>query len=154
MKLPVARVIVLVAGALLLTCTVVAGATLVRTPSSAYGKWISDSAVHSTVRYAAQHPKARILADDVTGSALLWRYPSLSGRIGFDARTEIYKPAQFIGLARFVLASGPSWAAAARPYQVVAVTCSLHLALCKALPKLSGWRILSHRDDGMVAVRS
>jgi hypothetical protein len=151
---PPPRVIVLVAGALLLTCTVVAGGTLVRTPSSAYGKWISDSAVHSTVRYAAQHPKARILADDVTGSALLWRYPSLSGRIGFDARTEIYKPAQFIGLARFVLASGPSWAAAARPYQVVAVTCSLHPALCKALPKLSGWRILSHRDDGMVAVRS
>jgi hypothetical protein len=151
---PPPRAIVAVAGAMLLTCAVVAGGILVRTPSSEYGKWISDSAVHATARYAAQHPQARILADDVTGSALLWRYPSLSGRIGFDARTEIYKPSQFIAFARFVLASGPSWAAAARPYQVIAVTCSLHPALCKALPKLSGWRIISHREDGMVAVRS
>jgi hypothetical protein len=151
---PPPRVIVIAAGALLLTATVVAGGILVRTPSSAYGKWISDSAVHSAARYGAQHPQARILADDVTGSALLWRYPGLAGRVGFDARTEIYKPSQFLAFARFVLASGPSWAASARGYQVVAVTCSLHPALCKALPKLSGWRILTHRNGGMVAVRS
>jgi hypothetical protein len=151
---PPPRAIVIAAGALLLTFTVVAGGILARTPSSAYGKWISDSAVHSAARYGAQHPHARILADDVTGSALLWRYPGLSGRVGFDARTEIYKPSQFISFARFVLASGPSWAAVARPYQVIAVTCSLHPALCKALPKLSGWRIITHRDDGMVAVRN
>ena len=151
---PPPRVIVIAAGAMLLTATVVAGGILVRTPSSAYGKWISDSAVHATVRYAAQHPHARILADDVTGSALLWRYPSLEGRVGFDARTEIYKPSQFIAFARFLLVSGPSWAAAARPYQVIAVTCSLHPTVCKALPTLSGWRILDHRNGGMVAVRS
>jgi hypothetical protein len=151
---PPPRVIVIAAGAMLLTATVVTGAILVRTPSSAYGKWVSDSAVHTTVRYASRHPRARILADDVTGSALLWRYPGLSGRVGFDARTEIYKPSQFIAFARFLLASGPSWAAAARHYQVVTVTCSLHPALCKALPGLSGWRILTHRNGGMVAVRS
>jgi hypothetical protein len=151
---PPPRVIVIAAGALLLIFTVVAGGILARTPPSAYGKWISDSAVHSAARYGADHPQARILADDVTGSALLWRYPSLAGRVGFDARTEIYKPAQFLAFARFVLASGPTWAASARPYQVVAVTCSLHPALCNALPGLSGWRILTHRDGGMVAVRS
>jgi hypothetical protein len=151
---PPPRAIVIAAGALLLTLTVVAGGLLVRTPSSTYGKWVSDSAVHSAARYGAQHPQARILADDVTGSALLWRYPSLEGRVGFDARTEIYKPAQFLAFARFVLASGPSWAASARPYQVVAVTCSLHPALCRALPKLSGWGILTHRNGGMVAVRN
>jgi hypothetical protein len=151
---PPPRTIVIAAGALLVTCTVVAAGILVRTPSSTYGKWISDSAVHSAARYGARHPQARILADDVTGSALLWRYPSLSGRVGFDARTEIYKPSQFLAFARFVLASGPSWAAVARPYQVVAVTCSLHPALCKALPELSGWRILTHRNGGMVAVRN
>jgi hypothetical protein len=151
---PPPRVIVIAAGALLLTFTVVAAGFLVRTPSSAYGKWVSDSAVHSAARYAAHHPHVRILADDVTGSALLWRYPSLAGRVGFDARTEIYKPSQFLAFARFLLVSGPSWAAAARPYQVIAVTCSLHPTLCKALPELSGWRILTHRNGGMVAVRS
>ncbi len=112
---PPPRVIVIAAGALLLVFTVVAGGILARTPSSAYGKWISDSAVHSAARYGAEHPQARILADDVTGSALLWRYPSLAGRVGFDARTEIYKPSQFLAFARFVLASGPTWAASARP---------------------------------------
>jgi hypothetical protein len=151
---PPPRAIVIAAGAILLILTVVAGGILVRTPSSAYGKWISDSAVHSAARYGAQHPQARILADDVTGSALLWRYPGLAGRVGFDARTDIYKPSQFLAFARFVLASGPAWGASARPYQVVAVTCSLHPALCKALPKLSGWRILTHRNGGMVAVRN
>jgi hypothetical protein len=151
---PPPRVIVIAAGAMLLIFTVVAGGILVRTPSSAYGKWISDPAVHSAARYGAEHPQARILADDVTGSALLWRYPSLAGRVGFDARTEIYKPSQFLAFARFVLASGPTWAASARPYQVIAVTCPLHPALCKALPGLSGWRILTHRSGGMIAVRN
>ena len=53
---PPPRVIVIAAGALLLTVTVVAGGILVRTPSSAYGKWISDSAVHSAARYGARAP--------------------------------------------------------------------------------------------------
>ena len=78
----------------------------------------------------------------MTGSQLLWRYPSLAGRVGFDARTEIYRPADFLRFARFLTVSGSSWTAATRGYQVVAVTCSLHPNLCAALSS-PGWRVIS-----------
>ena len=123
----------------------VSSGLLAAAPERTFDRFVSQPAVASSADYAAAHPGARILADDVTGSQLLWRYPSLAGRVGFDARTEVYRPADFLRFARFLTVSGSSWTAATRGYQVVAVTCSLHPNLCAALKGLAGWRVISQR---------
>ena len=90
---------------------------LAATPEHAFARFVSQPAVEDSAGYAAAHPGTRILADDVTGSELLWRYPALAGRVGFDARTEIYRPADFLRFARFLTVAGSSWTAAARGYR-------------------------------------
>jgi hypothetical protein len=94
-----------------------------------------------------------VLADDSTGSALMWQYPGLAGRVGFDARTEIYPARRLIAFAHFLGVAGGSWTAAARPYQVLAITCSLHPGLCPAIRHLHAWRVIGTHGDGLVAVR-
>jgi hypothetical protein len=94
-----------------------------------------------------------VLADDSTGSALLWLHPALAGRVGFDARTEIYPPSRFLRFDRFLLLSGRSWTAATRGYQVLAITCWLHPGLCPAVRRLPGWRVIADGAGGLVAVR-
>jgi hypothetical protein len=99
---------------------------LAHTPATSFGRFVSQPAVRAAASYAASHPQATILADDVTGSDLLWSYPALTGRVGYDARTEVYRPNDFLRFARFLTVTGRSWTAASRGYDVVAVTCSLH----------------------------
>jgi hypothetical protein len=145
---------ILVAGAgLILAGTVVASGILATTRPATFDRFVSESAVQSAARYAALHQGTHVLADDVTGSALLWRYPKLGGRVGFDARTEVYEPSDFLEFARFLTMSGQSWMSASKPYQIIAVTCSLHPNLCRALPRISAWRVISHRAGGLVAVK-
>lgn len=146
--------IAVAAAALLVIAVAVSASLLAAAPERTFDRFVSQPAVAASADYAAAHPDARILADDVTGSQLLWRYPSLAGRVGFDARTEVYRPADFLRFARFLTVSGSSWTAATRGYQVVAVTCSLHPNLCAALKGLAGWRVISHAGGGVVAVRA
>lgn len=148
------RPILAVGGALLLAGIAVSSAALAQTPDSQFGRFVSQPAVRTAAAYAVVHPNAKILADDVTGSELLWKYPALAGRVGFDARTEVYRPADFLQFARFLTVSGRSWTATSRAYAVVAVTCSLHQNLCDALHHLGGWRVLQDGDGGVVAVRT
>jgi hypothetical protein len=146
---------ILIAGAGLLFAGVALSATiLAAAPERTFDRFVSQPAARASAAYATDHPGARILADDVTGSELLWTYPALAGRVGFDARTEIYGSSDFLRFARFLTVTGRDWTAAARGYQVVAVTCSLHPNLCAALRRLDGWRILSDASGGLVAVRS
>lgn len=128
-------------------------AVLALTSAATYQGFVARSAVAAAGRYAEAHPGDRVLADDSTGSALLWLHPALAGRVGFDARTEIYPPSRFLRFDRFLLLSGRSWAAAARGYQVLAITCRLHPGLCPAIRRLPGWRVIADRDGGLVAVR-
>jgi hypothetical protein len=147
------RPIVAAGGALLLAGVVISSALLARTPEATFARFVSQPAVRGSATYAAAHPGVRILADDVTGSELLWRYPALAGRVGYDARTEVYRPEDFLRFARFLTVSGRSWTAATRGYGVVAVTCRLHPSLCAALRRLDGWRVLADSGGGIVAVR-
>ncbi len=148
------RAILIASGGLLAAAVIGSAAMLAATPEHAFGRFVSQPAVEASAGYAAAHPGTRILADDVTGSELLWRYPALAGRVGFDARTEIYRPSDFLRFARFLTVSGSSWTAAARGYQELAVTCSLHPNLCAAVRRLDGWRVISRAGGGLVAVRS
>jgi hypothetical protein len=128
-------------------------AVLALTSQATYGSFVARTAVAASDRYAESHPGARVLADDSTGSALLWLHPALAGRVGFDARTEIYPPSRFLRFDRFLLLSGGSWTAATQGYQVLAVTCWLHPGLCPAIRRLPDWRVIADRSGGLVAVR-
>jgi hypothetical protein len=148
------RPIVLAAAGLLLAGASFAAALLATTPDAMFARFVSQPAVEVSAAYARAHPSTRLLADDVTGSELLWRYPALAGRVGFDARTEVYRPGDFLRFARFLTVSGPSWTAATRGYGVVAVTCRLHPNLCAELRRTDGWRVVSDAGGGIVAVRA
>jgi hypothetical protein len=148
------KAIVAAAAGLLVAGVAVSAGILAATPERTFDRFVAQPAVESSAAYATAHPDARILADDVTGSQLLWRYPELAGRIAFDARTEVYRPSDFLRFARFLTVSGSSWTAATRGYQAVAVTCSLHPNLCTALDGLDGWRVISRAGGGLVAVRA
>ena len=139
---------------LLLAGIVLSAAILARTPEATFARFVSQPAVGAAATYATADPRVRILADDVTGSEPLWLYPALAGRVGFDARTEVYGPENLLRFARFLTVSGRSWTGAARGYGVVAGTCSLHPNLCAALRGLRGWRVLAGRGHGLVAVRA
>jgi hypothetical protein len=136
------------AGAMAAVCAVLA-----LTSTATYDSFVARSAVSAAAGYAQSHPTARVLADDSTGSALLWLHPGVAGRVGFDARTEIYPPARFLRFDRFLLMTGGSWTAATRGYQVLAITCGLHPGLCPAIRRLPDWRVIADRSGGLVAVR-
>ena len=146
-RLAIAAVVVS-AGAMAGVCAVLA-----MTSTATYQSFVARSAVAAAARYAEAHPGVRVLADDSTGSALLWLHPRLAGRVGFDARTEIYPPSRFLRFDRFLLLTGRSWTAATRGYQVLAITCGLHPGLCPAIRRLPGWRVIADRSGGLVAVR-
>jgi hypothetical protein len=128
-------------------------AVLALTSQATYQSFVARTAVAAADRYAEAHPGARVLADDSTGSALLWLHPALAGRVGFDARTEIYPPSRFLRFDRFLLLSGRSWTAATRGYRVLAITCWLHPGLCPAIRRLPDWRVIADSSGGLVAVR-
>ncbi len=147
------RPVAIAASAIVVAATAAVCAALVVNPASAYNSFVDEPAVVVAATYATAHPGARVLADDSTGSALLWQYPGLAGRVGFDARTEIYPARRLIAFAHFLGVAGRTWTAAARPYQVLAITCSLHPGLCPAIRHLHAWRVIGTRGDGLVAVR-
>jgi hypothetical protein len=150
---PMPRRIAIPALALMVAATLGVVAALATTPTSRYEGFVSQSAVATAARYADAHPAVRVLGDDSTGSALLWQHPELAGRVGFDARTEIYPPKRFITFASFLVVAGRNWTAATHGYQELAITCWLHPGLCPAVEHLKAWRVLSTRDGGLVAVR-
>lgn len=142
-----------IASALVATATFAAGGLLATASAAQWDGFVSASAVRTAEAIAARQPDDHVLADDSTGSALLWLDPSLAGRVGFDARTEIYPPSRFLRFDRFLLLSGGSWTAATQGYQVLAVTCWLHPGLCPAIRRLPDWRVIADRSGGLVAVR-
>jgi hypothetical protein len=142
---PIAGALTVVA---LAVCVVVAS-----TPAADFSGVVSSTAIDGAAAYANAHPGARVLADDITGSALLWEHPELAGRVGFDARNEIYVASAFVRYAEYLTVLGRDWLAPTRGYAVLAVSCDTRPRLCAALPGLTGWRIEARAADGVVAVR-
>ena len=125
---------------------------LLRTPGSTYERLLPRAAVDSVGRYAATHPDAAILADDVTSSALLWLYPGTSGRVGFDARLEAYSKDELTAWFQYIGVMTPDWLDATRRYDVLLASRSTHPELVKHLERLPGWRMLYADDEGVALV--
>jgi hypothetical protein len=102
---------VFVAGA----CIAVGGALLITVvrPARAYETRF-PAAVPDLVRTSG----ATVLADDASADWLLWRVPSLRGRLGYDVRFEVLTPAQIRRLLAWERLE-PGWAAVPKGFGVV-----------------------------------
>jgi hypothetical protein len=116
-------------------------------PSTSYaGRF--PTAVSDIVRAGASSGRERVLASDTSADWLLWRVPSLRGRIGYDVRFELLTRRQ---VARLVAWSrlAPGWQAATAGYSLV-VADPRHVAALVATGK---WRRLTASQHVDVAVR-
>jgi hypothetical protein len=90
-------------------------------------------------------PEARVLASDRHADWLLWRLPSLKGRLAYDVRFELYTKSQITRISRFDYVRGRDWASIADGYNVVVVDEQSHRQLAERLVHLSGIA-LAYRD--------
>jgi hypothetical protein len=126
---------------------------LVRTPDAQFERLQPRAAMQAAATYAASHPDARVLADDTSSSAILWKYPSLEGRVAFDARLEQFSRAQLEQWFRYMTVSGRDWQAATRGYSVLVVSRRDHAELANAVTALPGWHVLEDDRQGITLVR-
>ncbi len=112
------------------------------------------SALAAANGYAAAHPGIDVLGDDITGPELLWKYPALNGRVGYDARLEIFTSDKLTPFMHFVSLDTPNWAAVMKDYGAVVVSAKKNPGLAERLHHLPGWRVLYSDADGTAVVRS
>jgi hypothetical protein len=140
---------------LLASCVLLAGFSIAKaltTNDGHFERMTPPSSLQVAHRYAMTSD-TKILTDDTTGSAMLWLYPSLSGRVAFDARDEIYPPDKFQTLARFIVLAR-NWRSALAGYDEISVSCYGHSDLCTAIRGLTGWRIIFSSAGALTAVRT
>jgi hypothetical protein len=95
----------------------------------------------------------RILGDDLSSALLLWKFPRLHGRVGFDIRLEQYSDRQLRRWFTYQNGSGRDWPATTRGYEVLVATESRTPNLVARLRALDGWRILYDDGSGIALVR-
>ena len=93
-----------------------------------------------------------VLADELAANFVLWRIPTLAGRVAYDSRFEQYTPLQQQRFYDWVEVSSPDWMDAAKGYDVL-VASSRNRALEARLLRLHGWRTTYAGADGVVVVR-
>lgn len=102
----------------------------------------------------AANPAARVFADETYADWLLWRLPSLSGRVAYDASFELLSVRQLQRIFNFKAISGLSWPEAASGYRLVVLHASATPDLVRALRQQPGARVLYYRDDVAVIERA
>jgi hypothetical protein len=107
--------------------------------------------IAATAFYASSHPCARVLADIVSVSALLWQDPWLQGRVYFDGRIEAYRPQALFTWVAFQAADGPHALDAARGYQLL-LGSSRSPMLVRELSRLKDGLVLSRDRRGIAVV--
>ena len=76
-------------------------------------------AARLVARLAASDPSARVYSNERFADWLLWREPSLAGRIAYDVRFELLSAAELTAIARWRGRSGDDWRAAADGYRIL-----------------------------------
>ena len=132
---------------------VFAAVTLRSTPDRRFEQTAPRRAIAAAAGYAARHPHARILADDLSSSALLWLAPAVAGRVGFDARLEQFPQADLRRWFAYVRVDSPEWFQVTHGYDVLLAS-STNRRLVVHLEKLRGWTRIYRGADGIVVVRA
>jgi hypothetical protein len=126
---------------------------LSRTSDRTFESLVPRGAMSAAAAYVETHPRAKILADDQTSSALLWLYPQTLGHVAFDARLEQYPHGRLRSWFTYLNTSSPGWPTLAARYDVVVASRAAHPSLVTGLEKLTGWRTIAADKDGVALVR-
>lgn len=148
-------------GGALLACAIVAAATasfLVRSPRS-FGEKEYPSALGRSIESVARDPSARVYATERHADWLLWKYPSLTGRVAYDARLELLKGGDLSRIYRFQSQVGHGWERHADGYAIIVLPRGRGVDLPHTLPTYQvllneGGLKLAYRDaQSVVLVR-
>lgn len=133
----------------LLAVCVVAAATAAR-PDSWFETAYPARAASVLARAAADRPRDTIFTDEHHADWLLWRYPSLRGRVALDARFELLSRKQLIALRDFRNEIGGDSRRATRGHGLLLLSRDTDKKQIRAL--LDEPRIRPLFDDGTVVV--
>jgi hypothetical protein len=137
---------------LLATLAIVSLGVLAVTPASQFESEMPRRAIGVAAAIAGRNPALRVLGDDWSGTPMLWLYPAMLGRVGFDIRLEQYSSQQLSAYIDFLFVH-PGWQRATRGYGLVVVSRREHPQLAAGLERLPGWRIVYQDRDGLVLER-
>jgi hypothetical protein len=126
---------------------------LSRVQTSQFETLTPRGAVAAAAAYADDRPDTRILGDDLSSALLLWKFPRLHGRVGFDIRLEQYSDRQLRRWFTYQSGFGRDWRATTRGYDVLVATESRTPSLVARLGALRGWRTLYEDGSGIALVR-
>jgi hypothetical protein len=128
----------------------VVGASLAR-DSSWYEKRWPEASVHDLIATAAADD-ARVYAATRYGDWLLWKEPSLRGRVAYNVRFEILDPETFFRIVRFRGEQGKDWKTLADGYAVVVLETGQEPSNVDDFLSERGARAL-YRDDRITVVQ-
>jgi hypothetical protein len=141
--------VVLAAGSALLICAaMVADLTRDRVW---YVKHWPERALEA-VRGSSSNGQTRVFATDRNADWLLWRIPSLRGRLAYDVRFEIYSPETFLRIVRFRGERGPDWKSLADGYPTIVLESDIEPSNVGDFLAEPGARML-YRDDRVTVIR-
>jgi hypothetical protein len=95
---------------------------------------------------------SRVFATDKNADWMLWRIPSLRGRLAYDVRFEIYSPETFNRLVRFRGEQGPEWKSLADGYRTLVLESDIKPSGVRVFRADPGARVL-YRDDLVTVIR-
>lgn len=134
----------------------VAMAVLLTTPSSRFEQLAPPGLMLAAASYAQAHPNEKLLAADFSSSALLWTDPKLQGRVGFDARYEIYPQDQITAYADWEAGTGQQrqWSRVLKGYDITVASAPINESVINRMRSLPGWHQIYSDTDGAVFVRN
>src|SRR5262249_1583148 len=117
-------------GALALLAVV--GALLAQ-PDRWYERGWPSRAGRALVAAAREDPKSAIFVHGHEADWLLWRYPSLEGRIAYDARLELLSSNEIREIVRFDRREGRRWPSVTDGYALVWINSQARPQLARSL---------------------
>jgi hypothetical protein len=132
---------------------VASAGVLAVTPSQQFQSKIPGRAIDVAAALTARNPADRILGDPWSGTAMLWLHPATIGRVGFDARMELYSAAQLSAYFDFVFVRGHQWQRVTHGYSIIVASRAQDPGLAAALESLPGWRVVYRDRSGLVLMR-
>src|SRR6266516_2252392 len=137
----------------LATLAVASAGLLALTSSQQFQSKIPGRAIDVAAVLAARNPAGRILGDPWSGTAMLWLHPATIGRVGFDARMELYSASQLSAYFDFVFVRGHRWQRVTHGYGIIVASRAQDPGLAATLGRLPGWRVVYRASTGLVLQR-
>jgi hypothetical protein len=134
-------------------------AFLARAPD-AFEEEAYPAALASSIARAAEDPSARVYASVRYADWLLWKYPTLAGRVAYDARFELLPGTQLSRIYRFLSQVGQDWERHAEGNEIIVLPRDRGIDIPHTLPTYrvllaqGGLRLRYRDDDTVVLVRT